>query len=101
TGEKIMMKKKAAPADTNEVALLEMAKFYFMNNKYDEAIEELAKVLEINPGNSGAYYNLGLIYENRNRADKAKEMFEKALDIVPGHKLAREHLNRLIGISDE
>lgn len=92
-----MIKKKLSP-QSEEVGLLEMAKFYFMNNKYDEAIEELEKVLEINPGNAEAYYNLGLIFENRNQTDKAKDMFEKALDIDNDYRLAREHLNKLIGI---
>lgn len=82
----------------NESSIMEMAKFYFLNSKYDEAIDEFRKVLEINPGNAEAYYNLGLIYENRNRPDDAKEMYEKALSIDPDYRLAREHLNKLIGI---
>ncbi len=92
-----MFKKKTVPP-SSEADLLEMAKFYFLNSKYDEAIDELRKVLSVNPGNAEAYYNLGLIYENRNSTDEAREMYEKALQIDEHYKLAREHLNKLIGI---
>lgn len=85
----------------NEIELIELAKFYFINTKYDEAVKELEKVLKINPKNAEAYYNLGLIYENRTQGDKARDMYERALDIDPDYKLAKEHLNRLIGISND
>lgn len=92
------MIKKKQNLEGKETQLIELAKFYFLNSKYDEAINELNKVLEINPGNSEAYYNLGLIYENKNQYEKAREMYEKALSIDPDYKLAREHLNKLVGI---
>jgi Flp pilus assembly protein TadD len=88
-------------ANPEETEIMEMAKFYFLNSKYDEAIAELEKVLAINPGNAEAYYNLGLIYENRNQMEQARDMYEKALTIEPSYKLAREHLNKLIGIANE
>jgi Flp pilus assembly protein TadD len=90
------MQKK--PISEKELDLIEMAKFYFMNSKYDEAIEELNKVLEVNPKNAEAYYNLGLIYEHKNQKEDARNMYEKALNIDPEYKLAREHINKLMGI---
>ncbi|HCJ67042.1 MAG TPA: hypothetical protein DHV62_06895, partial [Elusimicrobia bacterium] len=48
-----------------EETLLEMGKFYFLNGKYKEAIAELEKVVKLNPKNSEAYYNLGLVYETK------------------------------------
>lgn len=97
-----MFKKKAkTPAKIEETEVMEMAKFYFLNSKYDEAVGELKKVLEINPGNAEAYYNLGLIYENKNQVEEARKMYEKALSIDNNYKLAREHMDKLIGISNE
>ena len=93
------MVKKNQSEDEKEI--LELAKFYFLNRKFEKAVECFKKVLKLNPGNADAYYNLGLIYENQNDPDAAKKMYEKALDIDEDNKLAREHLNKLIGISND
>lgn len=93
-------KRKQANISGTEAEILELAKFYFLNSKYDEAITEFEKALDINPGNPETFYNLGLIFENRNRADEARDMYEKALAIDNDYKKAREHLNKLIGIKD-
>ncbi|MDR1696264.1 MAG: tetratricopeptide repeat protein [Endomicrobium sp.] len=85
----------------NETDHMEVGKFYFVNNKYDEAVAEFKKVLEVNPNNSEAYYNIGLIYETSNNIDEAKKMYSKALAINPDYKTAREKLNKLIGLGDE
>lgn len=85
-------------ADRRRKDILETAKFYFLSSRYDEAISEFKKALVINPGNAEAYYNLGLIYEHQNKKEEAKGMYEKALAIDADYKLAREHLNKLIGI---
>ncbi|MCL2799024.1 MAG: tetratricopeptide repeat protein [Endomicrobia bacterium] len=85
----------------NETDLMEMGKFYFLNNKYDEAVAEFKKVLELNTNNAEAYYNIGLINETSNNTDEAKKMYSKALSINPDYKTAREKLNRLIGLEDE
>lgn len=34
---------------------MELGKFYFLNNKYEEAVAEFKKVLDANPSNSEAY----------------------------------------------
>lgn len=80
---------------------MELGKFYFLNNKYDEAVSEFKKVLETNPVNAEAYYNIGLINETNNKTDEAKEMYSKALSIKEDYKIARERLNKLIGLEDE
>ena len=85
----------------NETAHMEMGKFYFLNNKYAEAVSEFKKVLELNKNNAEAYYNIGLINETSNNVDEAKKMYSKALSIDPDYKTAREKLNKLIGLEDE
>ncbi len=84
-----------------EEQLLELAKFYFLNSKFDEAVTEFKKILEINPLNAEVYCNLGLIYENRQMHDDAKKMYEKAIQIDKNNKVATEHLNKLTGITNE
>jgi tetratricopeptide (TPR) repeat protein len=54
--------------------------------------------LEINPANAEAYYNLGLISESANKIDEAKELYARAVNINPDYKIAREKLDRLIGL---
>ncbi|OEG71112.1 hypothetical protein ATZ36_16275 [Candidatus Endomicrobiellum trichonymphae] len=83
---------------SNEADHMELGKFYFLNNKYDEAVSEFKKILEINPGNAEACYNIGLIKESSNQMDEAREMYSKALAVKPDYKIARVRLNKLIGI---
>jgi len=83
-----------------ESSHIELGKFYFLNNKYDEAVSEFEKVLKINPANAEAYYNIGLIKESSNLLDEAKEMYLKALNVKPDYKIVRSRLNRLIGIEN-
>jgi Flp pilus assembly protein TadD len=83
---------------SNEAEHIELGKFYFLNNKYGEAVSEFKKVLEINPGSAEAYYNIGLIKESSNQMDEAREMYSKALAVKPDYKIVRIRLNKLIGI---
>ncbi|OGS22676.1 MAG: hypothetical protein A2252_03610 [Elusimicrobia bacterium RIFOXYA2_FULL_39_19] len=89
---------KLEHTETKDDALLEMGKFYFVNGKYDQAIDEFRKAVKINPVKAEIYYNLGLVYESKNIVSEAKEMYEKALSIEPNYKLAKEHLERLVGL---
>jgi tetratricopeptide (TPR) repeat protein len=84
--------------DSKEENYIELGKFYFMNNKFDEAIAEFKKVLELNPSNAEAFYNIGLIKEVSNLSNEAKDMYSKALAINPDYKIARDRLNKLIGV---
>ncbi|MDD5686269.1 MAG: tetratricopeptide repeat protein [Elusimicrobia bacterium] len=82
----------------NEIDLIEMGKFYFLSEKYDEAISEFEKVIKINPKSADAYFNMGIVKEAKNDIDGAKKMFEKTLEIKPDHKTAKKHLDKLVGI---
>ena len=86
---------------SQEELILETATLYFLNSKFDESIEEFKKVLKLNPANVEAYCGLGLIYENKKQAEEAKKMYEKTLLLDKTNKVAKEHLNRLIGIKDD
>ncbi|MDR3306663.1 MAG: tetratricopeptide repeat protein [Endomicrobium sp.] len=86
--------------DSQEANHIELGKFYFLNNKFDEAIAEFKKVLAVNPSNAEAYYNIGLIKEVSNLPNEAKDMYSKALAISPDYKIARDRLNKLIGVQN-
>ncbi|HBO84488.1 MAG: hypothetical protein A2073_02250 [Deltaproteobacteria bacterium GWC2_42_11] len=77
--------------------LIEMGEFYFINQKWDNAIEVLGKAQKMEPNNPDVYYNLGIVYEMKNYLEEAKHMFEKALKIKPDHECSKKHLNKLVG----
>jgi tetratricopeptide (TPR) repeat protein len=83
--------------DSQEANHIELGKFYFLNNKFNESVAEFKRVLEINPSNAEAYYNIGLIKEVSNLLNEAKDMYSNALAIRPDYKIARDRLNKLIG----
>jgi len=93
------MNRKGMPEKKEtEESLIELGKFYFINGKYDKAIEEFKKAIALNPGKSETYYNLGLVYEAKNNLEEARKMYEKAIEIDPNNKLAKEHLEKIVGL---
>jgi tetratricopeptide (TPR) repeat protein len=95
-----MNKEEIKGVASNEADLMELGKFYFLNNKYNEAVSVFKKVLEINPRCTEAYYNIGLIKESSNLIDEAKDMYSKALSINPEYKIVIDRLNKLIGVEN-
>ncbi len=81
--------------------LLETGKFYLINNRYEEALKVFEKLLEENKNDPEIYYHIGLVKEASNEVDDAKKMFLETLKLSPNHKLAKKHLNKLLGINDK
>jgi len=77
--------------------LIELGKFYFLNEKYDEAIMKFKEAAKIDEDNAEIYYNLGIVYESKNLPEEASHMYTKALELNPGHKLASKHLEKIVG----
>ena len=78
--------------------LIEEGKFYFLNQRYEEAIQQFQKAMILHPENPEIYYNLGIVYESINEIPKAKENFEKTLSLDSNFHSAQEHLEKLIGV---
>ena len=75
---------------------LEKGKFYFLNEKYELAIKEFKELLKIDKNNPEIFYSLAITYESLNKLPKARENYLKTLEINPDHKLAKEHLDKMI-----
>lgn len=64
-------------------------------NRSSEAIAQLEIILEQNPQNLDAYYNLGAIYANRGEDKKAEEFWLKGLSLDSEEPRIRFSLERL------
>lgn len=81
--------------------LFETGRFYLINNRYDEALKIFEKLLKEKKDDPEVLYHIGLIKEAKNELEDAKDIFLKVLEIQPKHKLAKKHLDKLLGINDE
>ena len=75
---------------------IEKGKFYFLSEKYNLAIKEFKEALKLDRNNAEVLYSLGIAYESSNKLTKAREFYLKTLEISPEHKLAKEHLDKMI-----
>lgn len=68
--------------EDNESAISAIATLLFITNKYEEAISNYKRCLEIRP--TGAYYNnqLGKIYASLHKPQEAKMYFLKAKELI-------------------
>ncbi len=48
----------------------------------DQAIQAMEKALELRPGSTAGYYDLGLLNKQANRKEQAKASLKKALQVV-------------------
>lgn len=74
---------------------LVLAKFYFVNQYYLEAIAIYKKLLEYYPREINVLYNLAIAYQADNQLNKAREIYLKILEIEPDNKGARTGLERI------
>lgn len=56
--------------------------------KYENAIVILEKVIEQSPGVTAPYVNLGIAYQRVDKLDQAEAQFKTALEMIPGHPVA-------------
>ena len=68
---------------------------YFQLRDYDQAIENLEKAVEIDPGSAIDFASLGANYREKGNVNMAIAMFEKALALDPTMTAAKENLERL------
>lgn len=68
-------------APKNQYHLFARANVYMRMEKYDNAIVDLNKIIEIDPNEEGAYANLSIIYRNKKEYNRAIENCQTALRI--------------------
>jgi len=64
----------------------ELGYLYFVQEKFDDTIEQWNKILEIEPNFSNKYIifnNLGIVYQKKEMSDKALEYLSEALKLAP------------------
>jgi superkiller protein 3 len=65
---------------------------YMQKGKYDQAIFEFKRTLQLQPNHGRAYNNLGRIYVMQGRLNEAIAAFKQAVDINPGNAKAYNNL---------
>ncbi|MEI1278878.1 tetratricopeptide repeat protein [Leptospira venezuelensis] len=83
----------STPGDSfTETALLNLGVVLDQMERYGEAITYLNRVLDLNPKNAKAYYNLGLVYKHTGNGTQAIENFRKASYLDPDDIKPKEAL---------
>jgi tetratricopeptide (TPR) repeat protein len=60
--------------------------------QFDDAIDSYKKALEIKPGYSEAYYNMGIAFKNKGDLDASINSYKKALEIKPDYAEAYNNI---------
>jgi Tfp pilus assembly protein PilF len=77
---------------------MNLGKVYFALEKYDLAIDEYKRALELNADYVNAHYNLGLVYLKKNNNSAAQSAFMEVMRLAPDSEvgqLSREYLDVL------
>ena len=70
-----------------------LGNIYIKQEKYDEAMKEFEKVLEINENSADAHYGIGVIYEIEGNIVKARSEWRKTLKIHVNHAGALQKMS--------
>ena len=82
-------------ADERKSVYLEKAKTSFESGDFDKARIELKNVLQIDPKDSRAYFQLGKVYEEMKDYRKSFSNYTKATELNPDYLEAQARLGRL------
>ena len=83
---------EANPEDPE--ALLALGYAYQQEARYDEALELYAQVLDLDPGNTGALYNKGVVLMLAGKPKEAEAAYWDVLEVAPDHALAAKALGQ-------
>ena len=64
----------------------------------DQAIESFNKVLELNPEDAMAYFNIGTIFSEKEEFDTAIKNYQKCLSIKPNHAEAYDNMGSVLKV---
>lgn len=80
-------------SDKKIKALLEAAKTLIKADFHEQAIPYLQKLIEIDPENAVAHYNIGYLYIKLCQYENAIKSLEKSIEIDPEHASAYRDLS--------
>ncbi|MEM6632893.1 MAG: tetratricopeptide repeat protein [Bacteroidota bacterium] len=92
-----LLQQVTASEPTNERALLSLGLALTESGVPQQSmagIQTLRRILDINPSNADASFQLGLFSAQTGQFEKAIERFERVLEVDPGNLSARYHLAR-------
>ena len=75
---------------------LDLGTYYLEKNRLDEAIFNLQKALEVNPGYPKAHNGLGLALQRRGQLDEALDHYRKAVATWPDYPEANNNLANVL-----
>jgi tetratricopeptide (TPR) repeat protein len=82
-------------ADYAKQVHISLAKNYYENGNIDKAIEEIKKVIELDPNDLQSIRNLGSFYMLKKRYKEAQIEFNKVLKLDPNDTYAKQMLNNI------
>lgn len=97
TPTELTVQEKEEQAESNPEdpeALLALGYAYQQEARYDEALELYAKTLELDPGNTGALYNKGVVLMLLGKPKEAEAAYWDVLEVAPDHALAAKALGQ-------
>lgn len=72
-----------------------LAQVYYMQGRYEKAVQHALASARLLPRQANSYFNLGMMYEKTGQIAQAISAFEKGLKIVPQDQRAQEKLRQL------
>jgi tetratricopeptide (TPR) repeat protein len=78
------------------MAHINLGTLYGKQGRFDEAIVENNKALQMMPDSTKAYNNLGMIFERKGNLDKAIDYYQHALLIKPENATAQNNLGNAL-----
>jgi len=93
--ERVLLKASDALPDDAFIQM-QVAEFYWDYAKLDSAITYYRKVLEADPANAEAWYELAMALDTAGKADKAIEILQKAFSLDPGRPHVSKRLSLLL-----
>lgn len=74
---------------------------YYLDGRYDEALIQYKKSLELNPKEIMVHNNMGVIYMDRGNLKEAEQEFRLELNNNPGYQKSIDNLNHLKFIENQ
>jgi tetratricopeptide (TPR) repeat protein len=102
----IVWLKKGIAATQDKDLQGELINVYINNKMLDDAVDDLKKLVEVDPTNTNNMLNLGILYDNQGNKEMALATYSKVLEIEPlnydcNFNMAVFHFNEAVNIKKQ